>query len=57
MTNMYQHLKSEKGKEIIKVGQRASSITDILKDNQEGNINQIDLKFVFFSVLNLNVFQ
>ena len=57
MTNMYQHLKSEKGKEIIKVGQRAASITDILKDNQEGNMNQIDLKFVFFSVLNLNVFQ
>ena len=57
MTNMYQHLKSEKGKEIIKVGQRAASTTDILKDNQEGNMNQFDLKFVFFSVLNLNVFQ
>ena len=37
MTGMYQHLKSEKGKEIIKAGWRASVITDILKDAQEGN--------------------
>ena len=34
MTGMYQHLKSEKGKKIIKAGWRAS---DILKDAQEGN--------------------
>ena len=37
MTGMYQHLKSEKGKKIIKAGWRASVITDILKDAQEGN--------------------
>ena len=35
MTDMYQHLKSEKGKEIIKAGWRASGITDILKDARE----------------------
>ena len=44
MTDMYQHLKSEKGKEIIKTGWRAASITDILKDAREGNGNTITLK-------------
>ena len=32
MTDMYQHLKSEKRKEIIKAGWRAAGITNILKD-------------------------
>ena len=32
MTSMYQHLKSEKGKEIIKAGWRAAGIPYILKD-------------------------
>ena len=44
MTDMHQHLKSEKGKEIIKTGWRAASITDILKDAREGNGNTITLK-------------
>ena len=33
MTDMYQHLKSRRGKEIIKAGQRAAGIIDILKDD------------------------
>ena len=41
MMDMYQHLKSEKGKEIIKAGWRAAGITDILKDAREGNGNTI----------------
>ena len=43
MTDMYQHLKSEKGKEIIKAGWRAVGIKDILKDAREGNRNTIKL--------------
>ena len=43
MTDMYQHLKSKKGKEIIKAGWRAASITDISKDAREGNGNTIRL--------------
>ena len=40
---MYQHLKFEKGKEIIKAGWRAVGITDILKDARERNGNTIRL--------------
>ena len=43
MTDIYQHLKSEKGKEIIKAGWKAAGITDILKDAREGNGNTIRL--------------
>ena len=43
MTDMYQHLKSEKGKENIKAGWTAAGITDILKDAREGNGNTIRL--------------
>ena len=43
MTNMYEHLKSKKRKEIIKAGWKAVGITDILKDAQEGNRNTIRL--------------
>ena len=43
MTDMYQHLKSKKGKEIIKAGWKAAGITDILKDVREGNGNSIRL--------------
>ena len=39
MTDMYQHLKSKKEKEIIKVGWRAAGITDILKDAQGGKLS------------------
>ena len=43
MTDMYQHLKSEKGKEIIKAGWKAAGIANILKDAREGNGNTIRL--------------
>ena len=43
MTDMYHHLKSEKGKEIIKAGWRAVGITGVLKDAREGNGNTIRL--------------
>ena len=43
MTDMYQHLKSEKEKEIIKAGWRAADITNILQDAREGNGNTIRL--------------
>ena len=43
MIDMYQHLKSEKGREIIKAGWRAAGITDTLKDSREGNGNTIRL--------------
>ena len=43
MTDMYQHVKSEKGKEIIKAGWRAAGITDTLKDSGI-NGNTIRLK-------------
>ena len=39
MTDMYQHLKSEKGKQIIKAGWGAVGITDILKDAQGGKLS------------------
>ena len=41
MDDLYQHLKSEQGKEIIKTGWRAAGITDILKDARMGNGNTI----------------
>ena len=41
MTDMYQHLQSERGKEIIKAGRKAEGITDILKDARKGNGNTI----------------
>ena len=37
MTDMYQNLKSGKGKEVIKAGWRAAGIIVILKDAREGN--------------------
>ena len=40
---MYHHLKSQKGKEIIKAGWRAVGITGVLKDAREGNGNTIRL--------------
>ena len=43
MTDMYQHLKFEKGKEIIKAGWRAAGFTDIFKDARERNGNTIRL--------------
>ena len=43
MTDMYQHLKSKKGKGIIKARWRGAGITDILKDAREGNGNTIKL--------------
>ena len=43
MTHVYLHLKSKKGKEIIKAGWRAAGITDILKEALEGNGNTIRL--------------
>ena len=43
MTDMYHHLKSEKGKEIIKAGWRTVGITGVLKDAPEGNGNTIRL--------------
>ena len=43
MTDMYQHFKSEKSKEIIKAGWKAVGITDILEDAREGNGNTIRL--------------
>ena len=41
MDDLYQHLKSEQGKEIIKTGWRAAGITDVLKDARKGNGNTI----------------
>ena len=41
MDDLYQHLKSEQGKEIIKTGWRAAGITDILKDARMGNGNTV----------------
>ena len=43
LTDMYQHLKSEKRKGIIKAGWRAAGIADISKDAREGNGNIIRL--------------
>ena len=43
MTDMYQHLKFEKGREIIKAGRRAAGFTDIFKDGRERNGNTIRL--------------
>ena len=43
MTDMYQHIKSKKGKGIIKARWRGAGITDILKDAREGNGNTIKL--------------
>ena len=43
MTDFYQHLQSEKGKEIIKAGWKAADITDILRDAPAGNGNTIGL--------------
>ena len=46
MTYIYQHLKFEKGKEIIKAGLRAAAITDILKEARERNWNTIRLNSI-----------
>ena len=41
MDDLYQHLKSEQGKELINTGWRAAGITDVLKDARKGNGNTI----------------
>ena len=41
MTNLYDHLQSHKGKEIIKVGWKAAAITDILQNSRQNNENLI----------------
>ena len=43
MTDIYQYLKSQRGKEIIKAGWREAGITDVLKDSREGSENTIRL--------------
>ena len=43
MTDIYQYLKSQRGKEIIKAGWREAGITDVLKDSRERSENTIRL--------------
>ena len=41
MTDLYHHLQSHKGKEIIKAGWKAAGITDILQNSRRNNENLI----------------
>ena len=41
MTDLYHHLQSHKGKEIIKAGWKAAGITDILQNSRRNNGNLI----------------
>ena len=41
MTDLYHHLQSHKGKEIIKAGWKAAGITDILQNSRGNNENLI----------------
>ena len=41
ITNLYHHLQSHKGKEIIKAGWKAAGITDILQNSRRNNENLI----------------
>ena len=41
MTDLYHHLQSHKGKEIIKSGWKAAGITDTLQNSRRNNENLI----------------
>ena len=41
MTDLFHHLESHKGKEIIKTGWKAAGITDILQNSRQNNENLI----------------